>query len=177
MSNVTFAKSLDSFVAVERKGASAFGTLVEFAHSAVQAYMATVEACTTEQQSAALKNSITAEEAAYRVEHPKMAEFPTSYRSAKSVIMSAVKAGVSLVDDKGEYKGKTALENDTKAAKGDSGKTAAEKFAIAMSTATNVFAEVDTLEDIRKCKALMTLLAESIVKAEAAAIAAAASLK
>ena len=42
---------------------------------------------------------------------------PDAYRSAKSVIKNAIKAGIPLVDDEGKPKGKTAIEKSIKAAK------------------------------------------------------------
>lgn len=157
MSNTTYAKSADAFVKNEKAAANAFGTLVQYAHE-------TIRDVDSKNQADVLKNGIGDEEKSYRAEHPKLEAMPVAYRSAKSVIMSAVKAGVSLVRDDGSYKGKTELEKEVKAGKSE--KSAVEKFTIAMNTATNVFADVDTLEDVRKCKALLAMLAETIVKAE-----------
>lgn len=172
MSNITFAKSVDAFVSAQNKGNNAFGTLSTFAYTIVKEL-----AVAPKEQADVLKNSVNAEEAAYKVEHPKMESFPTAYRSAKSVIMNAVKAGVSLVDEHGKPLGKSALEAATKEALGDSGKSEYDKFVTTMATAQNIFAKVDTLEDIRKCKALVAMLVESVVKAEAAAVSAVAESK
>ena len=149
---------------------SAFGTLSTFAYLTVKDVVLAKDAAD------ALKNNITVEEASYRTEHPKMESFPTAYRSAKSVIMAAVLAGVSLVDEQGKPLGKSALEAATKEAKGDT-KSEFDKFSSTLSTAQNIFAKIDTLEDIRKCKALVAMLVDSVVKAEAAAVSAAASSK
>ena len=161
MSNVIFAKSVDSFVGMERKGANAFGTLVEFAYLSVKDLTEDVDAGDV------LGNAVKAEEAAYRVEHPKMEAFPTSYRSAKSVVLAAVKAGVSLVREDGSYKGKSELEKETK--EGKSSKTPVEKFQVAMNTASAVFAKCETLEDMAQCKALLEVLAAQVVGALAEA--------
>jgi hypothetical protein len=45
---------------------------------------------------------------------------PTSWRSAKSVILAAIKAGISLVDADGNAVGKTAIGNMTKERVADS---------------------------------------------------------
>ena len=171
MSNTTFAKSVDAFVTAQNKGVSAFGSLSTFAYLCVKDL-----AVAPKEQADVLGNSIRVEEATYKSEHPKMDSFPTAYRSAKSVIMAAVKAGVSLVDEQGKPVGKSELEKATKEAKGD-GKSEYEKFVSTMATAQNIFAKVDTLEDIRKCKALVAMLVDSVVKAEAAAISAVAESK
>ncbi len=169
MSNTTFAKSVDAFVVSQNKGASAFGLLVTFAHELMTSGV-------VGKAEVVLKNTLDVEEKTYRAEHPKVTEMPVAYRSAKSVVVNAVKHGVPLMDEAGKPMGKSALEKLTKEAKGE-GKTPAEKFAIAINTATTVFADVDTLEDVRKCKALLAMLVDSVVKAEAAAIAAAAEAK
>jgi len=156
MSNVTFAKSVDAFVAVEKKGAGAFGTLVEFAYNVVRELPSATAADV-------LKSTIKSEENAYRVAHPKLDAMPTSYRSAKSVVLAAVKAGVSLIREDGTFKGKTELEKECKEGKSD--KTPVEKFTIAMNTATNVFADCATLEEMLACKAALEVLASVVVAA------------
>lgn len=45
---------------------------------------------------------------------------PGAYSSAKSVLSNALEAGVSLTDEEGKVKGKTALEKETKTLKGES---------------------------------------------------------
>lgn len=157
MSNATFAKSVDSFVNAEKKGMGAFNTLVEYSHNVV---------CAATNPSDALKSAIKDDETTYRAEHSALESMPAAYRSAKSVILSAVKAGVSLIRADGTYKGKSELEKECAASKSE--KTAVEKFVIAINTATSVFADVDTLEDTLKCKAVLTLLADMVVRAEAA---------
>lgn len=42
---------------------------------------------------------------------------PGAYRSAKSVLKNAIKAGIPLLDEAGKPRGKTAIEKDIKAAK------------------------------------------------------------
>jgi epoxyqueuosine reductase QueG len=172
MSNVTFAKSVDAFVAAQNKQVNAFGTLSAFAYAIVKE----LTVVPTEQADV-LKNAVSVEEQAYKAEHPKMAEFPTTYRSAKSVIMSAVKYGVSLVDEHGKPVGKSALEAAVKDAKGDSGKPELDKFRSTMATAAAIFAKLDTLSDVQAAKLLVTELASMVVKAEATLITAAASSK
>ena len=45
------------------------------------------------------------------------ATMPGAYRSAKSVLKNAIKAGIPLLDGDGSPRGKTAIEKDIKAAK------------------------------------------------------------
>lgn len=47
----------------------------------------------------------------------EVSSMPGPWRSAKSVIQSAMKLGIALVDDNGSYLGKTALQSQIKAAK------------------------------------------------------------
>jgi hypothetical protein len=173
MSNITFAKSVDAFVATEKKGANAFGSLVEFAVSVLK------EVASSDAKNVAivLGNTIDTAEKEYRTENPKLENMPTSYRSAKSVIMSAVKNGVSLVDENGKSKGKSELETDTKEAKGDSGKTELQKFTSTMTTAASIFAKLDTLSDVQQAKELVKQLASMCIKVEAELISKAASSK
>lgn len=161
--NTQFDKALSGYVAAENKGATAFGSLLQYAYDVVKEQTGDSKAVAN-----VLGNSIKGEEAAFRVAHPKMAEFPTSYRTAKSVIMSAVKAGVSLVDAAGKLRAKSELEALVK--EGKEKKSAVQRFETLMSNAGNVFAEVDTLDDVRQCKALVAILADMIVKAEASLI-------
>jgi hypothetical protein len=173
--NTIFAKSLDSYIAADKRNLNAFGTLVTFAQEQVTAAPADV-ASNAAKLSAVLKNAIADNEAEYRKANPKLAEFPTNYRTAKSVILSAVKAGVSLVDADGKSKGKSALEKEVADGKADT-KPEIEKFTSTMATAAAIFAKLDTLSDVQKAKELVRQLADMVVKAEAAMIAAAAETK
>lgn len=164
--HTTFSKAVDTFVVASNKQGNAFGTLVDFCHCAtvdnIRAGMAPDEVCDV------LKNSVKTQEQEYRALHPKMQEFPAAYRSAKSVIMSALKAGISLVDDKGKYKGKTALEQEIKAGKDE--KSELQKFQSSIDTASKIFAKIDNLGDIRQAKALTAVLVDMILKAERASV-------
>jgi len=70
------------------------------------------------------------------------ATMPGAYRSAKSVLKNAIKAGIPLLDEAGEPRGKTAIEKDIKAAKdaAKDEKTPAEK-ALIMAKALVLFCE------------------------------------
>lgn len=161
--NTHFVASVDGFVTVGNKMNKAFGSLMEFAYSVVKEAVGDAESI-----KGVLKNAVDGEEKAYRAAHPKHKEWPTAYRTAKSAIISAVGAGVSLVDAKGNLRGKSELEKLTKEAKGD--KMPVDKFAGAMKTAGDIFAKVEGLEDVRKCKALLAMLADTVCKAEAALV-------
>lgn len=161
--NTQFDKALSGFVAADNKGASAFGSLIQYAYDVVKEQTGDSKAVAN-----VLGNGIKGEELAFRSAHPKLKEFPTAYRSAKSVIMSAVKAGVALVDAAGKLRAKSELEALVK--EGKSPKSAVQRFETTMTTAGNIFAEVDTLDDVRQCKALVAILADMVCKAEAALI-------
>jgi hypothetical protein len=163
--HTTFVKAADQFVSVNKQANNAFGNLSDYAYAVIKDKLAALD---TEGVVNVLKSTIGADENEYKAAHPRLKEFPPTYRSAKSVIMSAVKAGVSLVDDKGQRKGKTELEQETKEAKGE--KSAIDKFQSAIATATAIFAKMDNVGDVRKAKALLTVLADSVVKAEKAMV-------
>ncbi len=171
--NVTFAKSLDAFVKTAAAEVNAFGTLVTYAQEVITAAVDAKMVPLT-----ALKNTLSVDEAAYKANKPKV-EVPSTYRSAKSVILNAVEQGVALVDANGKPLGKTALEKATKEAKDATAsvKTEAQKFASTISTASSIFAKVETVEDITQCKAVLLVLADMVVKAHAAALAKAAEEK
>jgi hypothetical protein len=160
--NTQFDKALSAFVSVDKKTVNAFGTLSAFAYSIVKEVTGDGETVKN-----VLKNAFTAEETAFRTANPKAEAFPGTYRSAKSTLLSAVAAGVSLVDAKGNALGKSELEELTKATKDE--KSDVQKFETAIGSASKIFAKVDGLDDIRKCKALMLVLADAVVKAEASA--------
>ena len=165
--HTTFIKAADRFVSINKQANTAFGDLSDYAYAVIKDKLATLD---TVGVVSVLKSCFTADEDEYRVAHPQLKEFPTTYRSAKSVLMNAVKAGVSLVDEAGKRLGKTALEQATKEAKGDSEKSAIDKFQVAIATATAVFAKMDNVGDVRKAKALLTVLADSVIKAEKAMV-------
>lgn len=164
--NTTLTIALDRAFAAQSKGEGSFGSLVEFAHEYTSALTTVGEALRL-----ALKGAIEGEEQAYEKAHAgKSVKTLAAWRSAKSVVLAAVEAGIALVDEKGKPIGKTALEKAIKETR--SPKSNVEKFAIAMNTASAVFAKVDTLADVMQCKALLAVLADQVVKAEAAAKAA-----
>ena len=161
--NTQFDKALSGYVAAENKGATAFGSLLQYAYDVVKEQTGDSKAVAN-----VLGNGIKGEELAFRSVHPKLKEFPVSYRTAKSVIMSAVKAGVALVDAAGKLRSKSELEALVKV--GKEKKSAVQRFETLITNAGNVFAEVDTLEDVRQCKALVAILSDMVCKAEASLI-------
>jgi hypothetical protein len=167
--NVTFAKSADAFIQAEKKEGNAFTSLVEYAVSVMTDVLA-------KDAADALKNKFAAEEDGYKVAK-KIDAMPTAYRSSKSVIMSAVKLGVPLVDADGKALGKTAIEKATKEAKGDDGKTELAKFTSTMSTAMSIFTKMDTLHDVQAAYKLVEELANAVVKANAELVSKAAASK
>lgn len=168
MTNAAFATSVNEFAATERKAGKAFGSLMTYSHDVIREVTGDSKAVAD-----VLKNSLTAEEKTYRAEYDAshrtaLGDMPGAYRSAKSVIMSAVKAGVSLVDGDGKLRSKSDLEKSVKELRSE--KSALEKFCGALDTAEKVFADIDTLDDVRKCKATMAVLVDMILKAEASMV-------
>lgn len=163
--NTTFAKSLDAFVSAERKGGSAFGTLVTYSQEYITLQRMEQPEVKNEVLANVLKNAIDKDESEYKAAHPKMDAMPTAYRSAKSVILAAVKAGISLYDEDGKPMGKSALEKLT--AEGKPEKAAIVKFQTTMTTASSIFASITDLKDIVAAKELVRQLADQVLKAEA----------
>jgi len=165
MSNATFAKSVDAFRSAETKSTNAFGTLIEYAQECLTLKRMDNPEVSNETLATFLKNTLTTEENSYKGEK-KLTEMPVTYRSAKSVIMSAVLNGVALYDEDGKPMGKSALEKASKESKGEA-KSEFAKFQSTMATAYKIFGKVDTLHDIQQCKELVRQLADAVLKAEA----------
>lgn len=88
----------------------------------------------------------------------KGAEIPSTYRSAKSVAMQALKLGVAVVTDKGIPLGKTDVEKAIKEAKGE--KSGIEKVRATLNT---LAALIDKCSDDERKEAkslIATLMAE-----------------
>jgi len=164
--NTNFSEAVNKYATLDKGANKAFGFLSAFAYDVIRSLTGDSEAVAN-----VLGNSIKAEETAYRTEynakHPKapLANFPAAYRSAKSTIVSAVKAGVSLVDADGQLHSKGDLIALTKQAVDP--KSELEKFTSTIATATKIFAKIDSLDDVRKAKALVVILADQVMKAEA----------
>lgn len=94
-----------NFAVSEQAGADAWGTMLR----------ETITASAHRDENAFGRLTATWEEG-YK-QDTGSATMPGAYRSAKSVLKNAIKAGIPLLDAEGEPRGKTAIEKDIKAAK------------------------------------------------------------
>lgn len=94
-----------NFAVSEQAGADAWGTMLR----------ETITATAHRDENAFGRLTATWEEG-YK-QDTGSATMPGAYRSAKSVLKNAIKAGIPLLDEAGEPRGKTAIEKDIKAAK------------------------------------------------------------
>lgn len=94
-----------NFAVSEQAGADAWGTMLR----------ETITASAHRDENAFGRLTATWEEG-YK-QDTAQATMPGAYRSAKSVLKNAIKAGIPLLDAEGEPRGKTAIEKDIKAAK------------------------------------------------------------
>ena len=101
VSETLYAAATESLVS-DASATSTFEKMIQvaFTHSSVETF--TKEIRDTER---AIKKDF------------EVSSMPGPWRSAKSVIHSAMNLGISLVDDNGSYIGKTALQSKIKAAK------------------------------------------------------------
>ena len=154
---VLFVESINAYVAGEKKASNAFGKLIEFAD---------VVTCAIEDSKRldVLKNTTKAGEDEFKKANKEM-RMPAAYRSAKSVIVTAVSLSIALKNEDGKYKGKTELEKEIK--EGKPGKPEFEKFKASMNTATLIFGKLDALDDVRNAKELVRQLADLVIKTEA----------
>ena len=100
-SSILYAAATES-LASDASATSTFEKMIQeaFTHSSVDTF--TQEIKDTERQ---IKKDF------------EVSSMPGPWRSAKSVIQTAMKLGIALVDDNGSYVGKTALQSKIKAAK------------------------------------------------------------
>jgi hypothetical protein len=152
-----FVDSVNAYVQGEKKQGSGYGKLIEFASTLTNSVEDT-------KQLDVLKSTLETAEGEYK-KGMKAERMPAAYRSAKSVIVTAVSMSISLIDEEGKYKGKTQLEKEIK--EGKPGKPEFEKFKSAMNTATLIFGKLDTLDDVRNAKELVRQLADLVIKTEA----------
>lgn len=153
--------SLNAYVQGEKKQGNGYGKLISFAFELTHSIEDTTKVDV-------LKSTLQTAEESYKATN-KVERMPAAYRSAKSVIVTAVSMSISLVDAEGKYKGKTELEKEIK--EGKPGKPEFEKFKGAMNTATLIFGKLDTLDDVRNAKELVRQLADLVIKTEASMIA------
>lgn len=101
VSETLYAAATESLVS-DASATSTFEKMIQvaFTHSSVETF--TKEIRDTER---AIKKDF------------EVSSMPSPWRSAKSVIHSAMNLGIALVDDNGSYIGKTALQSKIKAAK------------------------------------------------------------
>lgn len=150
--------SLNAYLQGEKKQGNGYGKLIQFAAECINGIEDTKKA-------EVLKNTLQAAEGEYKI-GMKVERMPAAYRSAKSVIVTAVSMSICLTDAEGKYKGKTELEKEIKEAK--PGKPEFEKFKASMNTATLIFGKLDALDDVRNAKELVRQLADLVIKTEAA---------
>ena len=160
--HTTFQSSIDTFVSAKNKGEGAFGKLADYCHAATKDNI--LSGMSGEAVADVLKGQIKVQEQEYRNQHPRMEEFPSAYRSAKSVILKALQHGVLLVDEKGKIKGKTALEKEINGMKEPKSEIA--KFQSTIDTASKILDKIDNLGDVRQAKALVAILADLVLKSE-----------
>lgn len=75
-----------------------------------------------------------------------------AYRSAKSVICKALEHGVSILDDKGKPKGKTAIEKELAelaSTEGADAKSAYDKCMVALATFRACYDRIETPEEVK----------------------------
>ena len=105
-------------------------------------------------------------EKAYKDSAPKDAEIPSTYRSAKSVALAALKNSVSLVTDSGLPRGKSEVEADIKTAKGD--KSAIDKVRATLNTLASLLDKCSDAERAEAKPLIVTLMAEKFAAKKAA---------
>lgn len=107
----------------------------------------------------ALKDAFTREEKAQNVTKKKLSSFG-AYRSAKSVVFAALKHDVALMDGE-NVRGKTEVEKDIKALKGDT-KTEFEKFQHVITSATAIADKLESKDDVAAAFMLVKSLMDSL---------------
>lgn len=134
MSYTTYISAIRTVLSVEKKMGNFWNDLVTFAMDVPMP-----DGLDAEGRVSVLKDAFNEQEQSDDVlallKGRKLSEFG-AYRSAKSVIMSACKAGVSLLDEAGKVRGKSAVESDVKALKEE--KPEIEKFKQMLASLTSV---------------------------------------
>lgn len=164
MTAITFNEVVTTFNRAATVGDNAFGKLIMYAVASLQAEAYT--GMTAENAADALSGQLKAEEKQAKKDSKESA-LPAAYRSAKSVVVKAVRYNVSLTDEKGKPKGKTQLEKELKEFGEE--KPTLEKLTHVMSTAYSLVNKLDNLPDVQAAKLLVAQLAEQIMRIEAAA--------
>jgi hypothetical protein len=127
---VTILSAIVAFGKVDKQASNAWNTLAE--------------SLSMVRDEATFKSVTSTAEGEYKTNNPRVEVLPGSYRSAKSVCLAAIKAGVALVDEKGRAKGKTAVEKEIKEGKAE--KSASEKAKALIASLTAVCDKADTAE-------------------------------
>jgi hypothetical protein len=144
--NRNFRKVALAVRSINKKDGSMFKDLAAFAHEFVT---------TCKDMEASVKDAFKVEEVLASAEFKMEIGKNSTYRSNKSVLVKAVEAGVSLVDDKGRFKGKTALEAELEAlAPAEPAKSDYDKFVDAVNKASKL---VDGL-DAQQCLTAASLV-------------------
>jgi hypothetical protein len=134
VSDTLYAAATESLVS-DASATSTFEKMIQvaFTHSSVETF--TKELKDTER---AIKKDF------------EVSSMPGPWRSAKSVIHSAMNLGIALVDDNGSYIGKTALQSKIKAAKPVKTELTNEEYATKVcNLIANVPDDIDE-EQVRK---------------------------
>lgn len=156
-----FDKAADAAVSMQKKGTGMFGNLVMFVSEKAETH------CVVHKDD--LAAMFKEREAIYQKEHKNAPSLGSvgAYRSAKSVLLSAVEYSIPIKEINGKPRGKTDIEKDIKDAKAP--KPDIEKFYTAMSTASNVADKLHTHTDIGLAFTATKALADKLAKAYEAA--------
>lgn len=161
MLHTTYVDSVKQFVSTENKAAKAFNTLLSYA----DATLINIQQETAAETASVMRDLFKAQEK--EAQDQKIVDtFPTAYRSAKSVILSAVNCGISLRDSDGNLKGKSAIEKETKEAKEPVSELV--KFQRALANASQSLAKMSTRSEIVQAEANLLILCDQVMKAKAA---------
>lgn len=147
MSNVHYTAALKAVVASESKASNFWQSLVLFVMDEKPA------------SKDALKGAFEREEKAQTVTKKKLSTFG-AYRSAKSVITSALVYDVALMDGE-KVRGKTEVEKDIKAMKAND-KTELDKFKATLNTANAIGIKLETEADLSEAFVLADGLARKL---------------
>jgi len=140
VSDTLYAAATESLVS-DASATSTFEKMIQvaFTHSSVETF--TKELKDTER---AIKKDF------------EVSSMPGPWRSAKSVIHSAMNLGIALVDDNGSYIGKTALQSKIKAAKPVKTDVSVSEYVTQLIDKMTKVPE--TLDAAAVCKEVMTRL-------------------
>lgn len=159
--NSNFRKVALAVKSINKKDGSMFKDLALFAQEFVT---------TSKDTEASIEDAFKVEEALASAEFKLKMGKNSTYRSNKSVLVKAVEAGVSLVDAKGNPKGKTALEAEVDAlAPAEPPKSDYDKFVDAVGKASKLVDELDAQQCLTAASLVQGLLSKLTPKLALAA--------